>query len=163
LGSWVDRFGTLDRTRAYCLRCAIRWWERTEFSTGIFDAESGHLLGGAGLHQPNWELGTFEISCWLRATAVYRGYGTEALRLLADLAFATLEARMIKLFSSARNEPTRRLGDKCGYVFKGNVRNGYRAPDRQTVDLLVYRLTPNDWLRERSRREHPANVGDASA
>ena len=160
---WVDRYTTLEQTRAYCRRCAASWQDRTDLSTGIFDAATARLLGGAGLHQPNWARGTFEISCWLRASAAYRGYGTEALRLLADLAFATLEAKMIKLFADARNEPTRRLAAKCGYVFKGSVRNGYSAPDGQTVDLLVYRLTPDDWLRERSHWNHGEIASGESA
>jgi RimJ/RimL family protein N-acetyltransferase len=151
---WVDRFGTLGRTRAYCLRCATRWRERTELSTGIFDAQSGYFLGGAGLHQPDWERGTFEISCWLRASAAYQGYGTEALRLLADLAFSSLGASQIKLVSDIRNGPTQRLADKCGYVFRERLTDGYAAPDGQTVDMLVYTLAPGDWRREQARRQH---------
>jgi RimJ/RimL family protein N-acetyltransferase len=147
---WVDRFGTLDRTRAYCLRCAIRWRERSELSTGIFAAESGQFLGGAGLHQPDWERGTFEISCWLRTSAAYRGYGTEALRLLADLAFTRLGTNQITLISDARNGPTQRLADKCGYVLGERVRDGYAAPDGKTVDKFVYFLTADDWRHRRS-------------
>jgi RimJ/RimL family protein N-acetyltransferase len=37
------------------------------------------------------------------------------------------------------------LAAKCGYQLKGRVRNGYRAPDGQVVDLLVYALAPDDW------------------
>jgi RimJ/RimL family protein N-acetyltransferase len=144
---WVDRYTTLDQTWAYCERCAAAWLARSDLSLGIFDSASGGLLGGAGLHHPDWNARIFEISCWLRASAAYRGYGAEALWLLADLAFSALDAAMIKLQCDARNGPTRRLADKCGYVFQGRVRDGYSAPDGQTVDLLVYSLSPDDWRR----------------
>jgi ribosomal-protein-serine acetyltransferase len=149
---WVDRYTTLEETRAYCARCAAAWRDRSDLSLGIFDLESGGFLGGAGLHHPDWHERTFEISCWLRASAAYRGYGTEALRLLADLAFFYLDAALIKLHCDARNGPTQRLADKCGYVFRGRVRDGYDAPDGRITDLLVYALTPTDWPRSPSPR-----------
>jgi RimJ/RimL family protein N-acetyltransferase len=151
---WVDRYTSLQETRAYCERCATNWAARSDLPVGIFHAEHGTFLGGAGLHKPNWEQGTFEISCWLRATAAYRGYGTEALRLLGDLAFSRLDARLIKLLSDVRNGPTQRLAEKCGYVLKGTVREGYAAPDGKLVDLLVYALMPDDW-RRLERGDHP--------
>jgi len=151
--AWVDRFATVEDVRAFCLRCAQDWRMRSDLAVGIFEAASNRYLGGAGLHQPDWERGTFEISCWLRSTAAYRGYGTDALNLLAELAFAQLDARLIKLFSDVRNGPTQRLAEKCGYVFKGQVRNGYAAPDGQRVDLLVYSMTPEDWRRAQHAQE----------
>ncbi len=151
--AWVDRFATLEDVYAYCQRCAEHWESRRDLAVGILDGRDGRFLGGAGLHQPDWEQGTFEISCWLRSTAAYRGYGTEALNLLADLAFTRLDAKLIKLFSDVRNGPTRRLAQKCGYVLKGQVRNGYAAPDGQRVDLLVYSMTPEDWRRAVRVRE----------
>jgi RimJ/RimL family protein N-acetyltransferase len=144
---WVDRYSTPEAVRTYCLRCAADWQARTDLAVGIFDAARGDFLGGAGLHRPNWERRTFEISCWLRATAAHRGYGTEALGLLADLAFSGLAAAQIKLVCDVRNGPTKRLADKCGYVFRGRVRNGYAAPDGTFVDSLVYSLTPDAWRR----------------
>jgi RimJ/RimL family protein N-acetyltransferase len=145
--TWVDRFTSVEDTRAYCLRCATQWQERTDLAVGIFDALSGMYLGGAGLHRPDWEHRTFEVSCWLRASAAYQGFGPEALDLLGNLAFSSLDARQVKLLCDARNAATKRLAAKCGYVFRGSVRNGYVAPDGTLTDLLVYRLTPEDWVR----------------
>ena len=154
---WIDSYTTLEETQTYCLRCGQDWLARTDLAVGIFDGESGEYLGGAGLHHPDWTLRTFEVSCWLRASTAYRGYGTEALRLLAGLAFTQLEAKQIKLICDARNEATKRLADKCGYVFRGTVRDGYVAPDGQLVDKLVYSLTPKDWRQE--RLEVPVRAG----
>lgn len=147
---WVDRYTTLEETRAYCLRCAQAWKERSDLAVGIFDGERGDYLGSAGLHHPDWQHRTFEVSCWVRASAAYCGYGTEALRLLADLAFLRLDAKQITLVCDARNEATRRLADKSGYIFRGNVRNGYVAPDGTVVDKLVYSLTAEDWRYDHS-------------
>lgn len=152
---WVDRYTTLEDARAYCLRCGQAWLEHTELVVGIFDGESGGYYGSAGLHHPDWLHRTFEVSCWVRATAAYRGYGTEALRLLADLAFSRLDGKQITLVCDARNEATRRLADKSGYIFRGNVRNGCVAPDGTVVDKLVYSLTTEDWRHDQFRPTPP--------
>jgi RimJ/RimL family protein N-acetyltransferase len=151
--AWVDRFATVEDVQAYCRRCAEGWRTRSDLAVGIFDATSGHFLGGAGLHHPNWLRGVVEISCWLRASAAFRGYGTETLNLLADLAFSRLDVKMIKLVCDERNDPTRRMAAKCGYEFKGQVRSGYAAPDGQLVDLLVYSMTPEVWRQALQTRD----------
>ena len=142
---WVDRFTTADETRDYCVRCADSWLARSDLFFGIFDIANGLYLGGAGLHTPNWEKRAFEISCWIRTTAAYQGYGTESLNLLAGLGFGSLQARQIKLVCDARNGPTQTMAEKCGYVLRGRVRDGYAAPDGMLVDRLIYSLTPEDW------------------
>ncbi len=122
---WVDRYQTMTQVQDYCLERAAQWVAHTDFSAGMFLREEGTLLGGAGLHYPTRDRHLLEVSCWLRASAPSRGYGTEALDLLADLAFTHLDARLIRLHS--------------------DVRNGYAAPDGERVDLLVYALTPDLW------------------
>lgn len=142
---WVDRYQTLREVQDHCLDRAAQWVAGVDYSAGMFLREDGALLGGAGLHYPTRDRQLLEVSCWLRASAPSRGYGTEALDLLADLAFTRLDAKLIRLHSDARNGPTQRLAAKCGYTYRGTVRNGYAAPDGERVDLLVYAMTPDLW------------------
>lgn len=102
---WVDRYPTAETTRAYCERCAAAWETRTDLSLAMFEIGSDRFLGGAGLHQPNWSRRTFEIGCWVRATAAYRGHGAAALRLLADFAFARLDARRSRSSATRATDP----------------------------------------------------------
>lgn len=142
---WVERYQTLPQVQEYCRERAVAWTAGTDFSAAMVLREDGGLLGGAGLHYPTRDRQLLEVSCWLRASAPSRGYGTEALDLLADLAFTRLAAKLIRLHSDVRNGPTQRLAAKCGYAYRGTVRNGYDAPDGERVDLLVYALTPDLW------------------
>lgn len=142
---WVDRYQTLPQVQAYCRERAAQWVSGADYSAGMFLREDGALLGGAGLHYPTQDRRLLEVSCWLRASAPSRGYGTEALDLLADLAFTRLEATLIRLHSDVRNGATQRLAAKCGYIYRGTVRDGYAAPDGEHVDLLVYALTADLW------------------
>ena len=142
---WVDRYQTLPRVQEYCRERAAQWEAGTDYSAGIFLMEDGTLLGGAGLHYPTGDRQLLEVSCWLRASAPSRGYGTEALDLLADLAFTRLKATLIRLHSDVRNGATQRMAAKCGYTHRGTVRDSYSAPDGERVDLLFYALTPDLW------------------
>lgn len=150
--NWVDDMTTIEDTRDYCIRCAARWLLRSDLSMGIFDAESGRYLGGTGLHEPNWELRSFEIGYWLRVSAQGRGYVTEACRLLVDVAFEHLNARRIELSCDPRNESSRRVAELAGFVFEGTLRNLVLGRDGEPEDWLIYSLIPADWQRLRAAR-----------
>jgi hypothetical protein len=47
----------------------------------------------------------------------------------------------------ARNEPSRRLAERVGFVLEGQLRNAFLDPEGQPTDELVFALTPDDaWL-----------------
>ena len=142
--SWLDRQSTLDQTRDYCVRCAANWLLRNDLTFGIFSLEGGGYLGGAGLHNPDWQLRSFSVGYWLRAAATGRGYATEAASLLANLAFATLQANRLELRCDPRNAPSQRVAERVGFVLEGRLRNVFLDPQGQAADYLVFSLTPDD-------------------
>ena len=146
---WVDQYASIADTRAYCIRCEANWLLRTDLTLGIFDADSGQYLGGTGLHQPDWELRSFEIGYWLRTTATGQGFVTEAVHLLRDFAFRDLQAKRVQLSCDARNVASRWVAERCGFVLEGKLRNALAAPNGEPADWLVFALVPEDWERLR--------------
>ena len=144
--TWVDNNRTVDDVRDYCIRSQASWLLRTELALGIFDSVSGRYLGGTGLHDPDWELRTFEIGYWLRVTAIGHGYATESTQLLADFALSCLEARRVTLRCDARNDASRRVAERAGFTLEGRLRNVSMAPDGTVRDDLVYAIVPDDQL-----------------
>jgi RimJ/RimL family protein N-acetyltransferase len=141
---WVDDHVSVDNSRDWCAHCAANWLLRAELTVGIFAAASGRFLGCVSLHDPDWDLRAFGIGYWLRASALGQGYATEAVRLLVDLAVGPLAARRVELRCDARNEPSRRVAERVGFVLEGRLRNAVFAPDGQPGDVLVFALPPND-------------------
>ena len=141
---WVDGHASRDDSRDYCARSAANWLLRAELHLGIFEAASGRYLGGTGMHDPDWDLRAFSVGYWLRATAVGRGYATEAVRRLVDLAFGDLAARRVELRCDARNGPSRRVAERAGFVLEGRLRQASLAPDGQPADVLVFALIADD-------------------
>ena len=148
--NWVDNNRTVDEVRDYCIRSQASWLLRTELVLGIFDVVSGRYLGGTGLLDPDWELRAFEIGYWLRVSAVGHGYATESIRLLADFALSRLQARRVTLRCDARNDASRRVAERAGFVLESRLRNVLMAPDGSVSDDLVYAVVPEDY--ERSQR-----------
>ncbi len=142
--NWVDDMATVEDCRDYCIRCAAKWMLRTDLALGIFDADTRQFLGGTGLHDPNWELRSFEIGYWMRASAVGHGYVTEAVRLLVDLAFDRLQARRVELNCDPGNDASRRVAELAGFVFEGTQRNSVVDRDGSASDWLVFSLVPDD-------------------
>jgi RimJ/RimL family protein N-acetyltransferase len=141
---WVDEHASLDDTRDYCVRTAANWLQRSDLALGIFATRGGEFLGSTGLHEPDWRLRSFEIGYWLRESAVGHGYMTESVLLLVDFAFAQLDARRVQIFCDTRNEPSRRVAERAGFVLEGRLRNARLGQDGEPVDWFVLSLIPED-------------------
>lgn len=141
---WVGRHRTVDDTRDYCLRMAADWLVRHSLILGMFDRADGRYLGGTGFHAPDWATPSFEAGYWIRPSAEGNGYVTEAVRLQVDLAFGVLGARRVELWCDARNDRSRRVAERCGFVLEGRLRNRTRRPDGSLSDDLVFSLVPGD-------------------
>jgi ribosomal-protein-serine acetyltransferase len=147
--TWANNNHTVDDVRDHYIRSQASWLLRTELAFGIFDSVSGRYLGDTALHHPDWELRAFEIGYWLRVTAVGHGYATESTRLLADLALSCLQARRVTLRCDARNDASRRVAERAGFILEDRLRNARMAPDATVRDELVYGIVPDD--REQSQ------------
>jgi RimJ/RimL family protein N-acetyltransferase len=142
--TWADNNRSVDDVRDYCIRSQASWLLRTELALAIFDSAGGQYLGGTGLHDPDWELPSFEIGYWLRVTAIGHGYATESTRLLADFALFRLQARRVTLRCDARNDASRRVAERAGFILEGRLRNASVAPDGTVRDDLVYAVVPGN-------------------
>lgn len=144
---WVNLYKSVDDAREFMIRARAWWMLRRDLIVGIFDLEGRRLLGGSGLHRMDWEIRAFEIGYWIRRTAQGRGYVTEAVQLLTRMAFETLEANRVEIRMDPRNEPSRRVPERLGFVLEGTLRAC--APDSggKPSDRHVYALTRDDYRR----------------
>ena len=146
---WLRHYRDIDDARDFCLQSAARWLQRADLALGIFNALNGRFLGSTGLHRFDWHARTFEVGYWLRQSATGQGYASEAVRLQARLAFAELDARRLELRCDSRNVASRRVAERLGFVFEGQLRNDSLDPDGEIRDTLVFSLIPADYLRLR--------------
>lgn len=141
---WVPAYESVDDSRDTLARMQARWLTREDFDGGIFDRQSGALLGGIGLHPRNWEFGYFEVGYWLRTSAEGRGYVTEAVRVLTNYLFASLGAHRVEIQCNALNTRSAAVAVRAGFVREACLRNTRRDVDGALSDTLIFALTDLD-------------------
>jgi ribosomal-protein-serine acetyltransferase len=152
--TWVSTYNSPADAELYVTRALAQWLLRENLALGVFDRHSGRFLGGSGLHQPRWDLLSFEIGYWLRTSAQGCGYMTEAVKVLTRFAFEELQANRVQIRVSPKNLRSRRVTERCGYRCEGTLRNAFLSPQGQPVDICVFALIPEDyhalaWVTER--------------
>jgi len=150
LRRWLPGFErppTDDDCLAGIRQAQARWALREAFQIGLFERDSGALVGDLRLRPTDWSIPAFDLAYWLNPAAGGRGYATEAVRLLARLAFETLGAQRLAICCDRANQRSRRVAERLGFVLEGCLRNGARGPDGQLFDMLVYALLPIDYGR----------------
>jgi RimJ/RimL family protein N-acetyltransferase len=108
----------------------------------IEDAETGRMLGGAVLHDFNWELGQIEIGYWLFEHARGRGVATRAARFAADYGFS-LGADRIEARVFVENTASERVLERAGFTREGVIRSLPRRWGGRS-DMTLFSLLPGE-------------------
>lgn len=141
---WADEHQSLEETRDFIVRCQAHWLLRDWFTMGVFDMNTGRLLGGSGFTPKEWDIRAFEIGYWLRAGAEGHGYVTEATRLLTDYLFDHLDAQRVQIVCDARNTRSAAVPIRLGFPREALLRRYTRAVDGTTEDTLIFAMIPGD-------------------
>lgn len=137
---WVDDTRNSDDSEEYAIRAGARWDLREDLAVGIFERQTGRVLGGSGLHRIDWRIRRFEVGYWLRQDAEGHGYVRETVQLLTHLAFDVLDARRVEIRMDVANQRSRRVPERLGFTLEATLRQGMAAPDGSPVDVHVFAL-----------------------
>ena len=114
-----------------------------DFSYGIFDINTGRLLGALGMHT-RCGPGGLELGYWTDQDTVGRGIATEAAGAATRVAFEVLGVQRVEIRVSPGNEASVRIPEKLGFFSEGRLRNRIELGDGWT-DLISYCLTLEDY------------------
>lgn len=139
---WAQQAPTAESAELVVRRMQADFITRSDLSFQLYarraDGSPGRLLGGSGLHRIDWALRRFEIGYWVRPEAAGRGHVSEAVRLLAGLAFERLAARRVEIRCDARNVKSRAVAERCGFELEGILRQDSLGVDGEPRDSCVY-------------------------
>ena len=93
--------------------------------------------------QRSASIGSGELGCGVVPAARGRGIATEALRLLAEWALATLGLGRVQVFVATENIAALRLAQSAGFRREGVLRAYWQAGDRR-LDAVVLSMLPSD-------------------
>jgi len=114
----------------------------------VVTLKDGTLVGGCGIGRL---AGTHpEIGYWFGVPFWGRGYATEAARALVGYAFERLGHDLLEGGARVSNPASRRVLEKCGYVWTGVALTRVRALGT-SVPCDRFRLDRERWSSRRSR------------
>jgi RimJ/RimL family protein N-acetyltransferase len=120
------------------------WLLRETLNLGIWHTETGHYLGGIGIHPHNWAARSFEIGYWLRVSAAGQGYITEAAGLVVAYLFDQLEAKRVQICCDERNLRSAAVARRLGFIQEGRLRNDQLTPTGTLRTTLIFGMIPAD-------------------
>lgn len=117
-------------------------WPRDELSLAVEVKATGAMIGVIALHDANTDNSAFGY-CYSR-DHWGKGYGTEAARALAEVAFTHLGHHRIWATCDARNHGSYGVMEKVGMRREGHLIQDARAHDGWR-DSYVYALLAEEW------------------
>ncbi len=107
-----------------------------------FHDKQGRLLASSGLHRIDWSVPRFEIGYWRRSSERGRGYVTEGVRALTEMAFTQLGAVRVEIRCDDLNVRSARVAERCGFVLEGVLRNDSRSSQGALRSTRIYAKLP---------------------
>lgn len=105
----------------------------------------GSLVGAIGLHHSeDVYRSNLELGYWVGEEHWNKGYATQAVRLMCDLAFNELKANRVVASVFEYNEASAHILRKLGFKEEGRMRK-HVLKDGKFVDEIHYGLLRTEW------------------
>ncbi len=120
--SWPREMTDLDHARRFVKMGREQWMAARTVRLGIFERETGLLVGNVELDAVDPRRRQAELGYWVRADRTGRGYAGEAARAMLWYAFETLRMHKVRADVAVGNVASARVLDKLGFVREGTLR-----------------------------------------
>ena len=148
LAPWEPEWSR-DHLSSRAFRNRVVWAERAirqgeAYPLFLFRQKDGQVIGGITLsnirRQPAQAA---TLGYWVGEAYAMQGYMTEALTVVQDHAFRTLDLSRLEAGCLADNIASRRLLERCGFKYEG-VAQAFLQIDGQWRDHVIYALLRAD-------------------
>ena len=119
------------------------WLNRSEFPLGVFDADSGLVIGAVGISQINKANRIGNVGYWVGTPYVGRGVARFAAKQAALLGFGELGLTRLEIVTLTHNLASQRVAEALGATRECVARNRLYWQDAPH-DAVVYSLIPSD-------------------
>jgi RimJ/RimL family protein N-acetyltransferase len=139
---WATDEYSVHDAEDWCRRHAAKFILGEDASYLIFHRGTSRHMGNVSSFSKDWHVPKFEIGYWLSTGEVGRGYMTEAVIAVTKMTLGAIGARRIEIHTDARNDRSRRVAERAGYVLEGTLKNLCRDNSGQLNDECLYAVTP---------------------
>lgn len=117
---------------------------------GVFDRETGELLGGHGVHDIRRDTASCETGYWLRPEARGRGLITEATAHVLSWCFRRQDRGgmglgRVRIYCSSANTPSSRVPERLGLTPEVMQRRDFYVEGVGLTDRLGWGVLAEEW------------------
>lgn len=120
---WCTATFSEEQALAWFRQCRARKRNKTGVELGVFCAQTGALLGGAGLNGIQRQYLLCNLGYWVRQTAQRQGIALRTVRALVPYAFDVLGLQRVEIVVAQGNVASEAVARKYGAHFEGMARN----------------------------------------
>lgn len=135
---WAKEVPTQQTAEANLRKARERWDAGEDMRVSVFLKGTDILVGSSGLHEPDWAVPRFEIGYWIRTGFTGKGYATETVRALSELALGALGANRVEILASTQNVASCRVALAAGFTLEATLRNHERHLDGTLRDTAIF-------------------------
>ncbi|AJQ97489.1 GNAT family N-acetyltransferase [Gynuella sunshinyii] len=141
---WVTPPPTTVQSEESCRKAYGRFLLNEDLMVLFFHKETGEVVGGSGLHNPDWDKRQFEVGYWGNSRYSKQGLMTEGVKALVSYALKELKASRIFLTTDERNISSWKLAERVGFIHEGTLRNDRYDMAGKLRNTKIYSVVPSD-------------------
>ncbi len=113
----------------------------------IVDLAEGKAIGSIGLTKDERRDNSRAKAMGYALNRHYwgRGYMAEAVKVLLDYGFCTQLLNLVSIYHFPFNAQSRRVIEKCGFVYEGTLRQAKAVYDGRVHDIVCYSMTREEY------------------
>jgi RimJ/RimL family protein N-acetyltransferase len=135
---WAKEPPSVEESESRCRKARAKFLLREDITLRLYLKGTRTVVGSSGLHSIDWSVPKFELGYWVGKSFEGQGYATEAVRGIATFALERLSAQRLEILVDERNERSRRIPERCGFVFEGFRRNLRRDHHDHLCNMRAY-------------------------
>ncbi len=129
---------------AFLTHLLHEWRCRSALYFAVWDKLQRQYIGEVGVKDIVWSIPKGDVGYFVVRKAEGKGMATEAVGLLVEFAFDVLRMKKLQIRCATDNLRSRRVAERCGFIYEGLLRNDVVRPDGQLVDLVYFGMTDAD-------------------
>jgi ribosomal-protein-serine acetyltransferase len=142
LKAWLPFAQTIpeaEETEINLRMAHVKFLKREAFRFLLFEKETNEFIGTASLQDIDWDIPSCQIGYWMNTAFTGKGYMTEAVQELTNLALNTISCRRVEIRCESENRKSRAIPEKLGFSLEGTLRNEDLSADgNRLTDTCIY-------------------------
>lgn len=148
----TQKIKSVEDGELYVQEKRAEWLSGKRMVPKILSRSSGRMIGQLWL-EPRWDKSIIEIGYFLEEESQGKGYVTESVERVIEIAFNDLKVNKLEIHTKTTNQKSVAIAERCGFIQEAHLRERSRTNRGELVDLLIYGLL---------RREYGGVLGSTS-